>query len=109
MSPALIWPVAALIGLIIGSASWKLREHGRKVDALAAIPEQPAAPSPDEIAALMEPLAADLAEQYAEAIETLRPPPCPHKNNRPSCGPCGESRTVDAAAALVREMGGVQQ
>lgn len=52
----------------------------------------------------------DLAGQIAEAVERLTPEEdCPHANNRPSCPRCAERRTVLAAAAVVRETGGVAQ
>ena len=50
----------------------------------------------------------DLAAQFADAIETLLPEDCPHRNNRPSCWRCAERRTVEAAAGIVRDTGGVQ-
>ena len=49
----------------------------------------------------------DLAVQFADAIETLRPEDCPHRD-RPSCPRCAQRRTVVAAAILVRETGGVK-
>ena len=49
----------------------------------------------------------DWADRAAEAIETLRPQDCPHANNRPTCGRCGERRTVEAALKMVRETGGL--
>ena len=53
-------------------------------------------------------LATQLAVQYADAIETLLPPPCKHRDGREpaSCVKCAERRTVQAAAAMVRETGG---
>jgi hypothetical protein len=58
-------------------------------------------------------LAAQLADakalpaRIAEAIEALLPEDCPHRD-RPSCAKCSQRRTVQAAAAVVRETGGVK-
>lgn len=48
----------------------------------------------------------DLAAQFADAIETLLPAGCTHRD-RPSCPVCSARRTVQAAARVVRETGGV--
>ena len=48
----------------------------------------------------------DLAAQFADEIELMLPLPCDHRN-RPSCARCAERRTVQAAARVVRETGGV--
>jgi hypothetical protein len=48
-----------------------------------------------------------LATQYAAAIEALLPEPCDHRD-RLRCPVCAERRTVWAAAAVVRETGGVK-
>ena len=50
----------------------------------------------------------DLARQYADAIETLLPLPCDHRD-RPSCPKCSARRTVQAAVDVVHRAGGVQQ
>jgi hypothetical protein len=49
-----------------------------------------------------------LASQYANAVETLLPEPCTHRD-RPSCPVCAVRRTIYAAARAVRETGGQQQ
>lgn len=48
----------------------------------------------------------DIAAQFADAIEAMGGEDCPHRD-RPSCARCAQRRTVLAAAAVVREMGGV--
>jgi hypothetical protein len=60
--------------------------------------------------AMLKRHAVALATQYADAIETLLPPPCKHRDGREpaSCVKCAERRTIQAAAAMVRETGGVQ-
>ena len=101
---ALPWIIAAAEALALAAvtvAGW--RRAGRKVDALAELPQS--SPSPAEAAG-----AALGASDYADAIETLLPEDCdpPHRD-RPSCPVCSARRTVQAAAAVVRETGGAAQ
>ncbi len=51
----------------------------------------------------------DLAAQLADAIGTLTPLPCKHRDGRdlPTCARCAERRAVKAAIAVVRETGGI--
>ena len=60
--------------------------------------------------AMLKRHAVALATQYAAAIEALTPEDCdpPHRD-RPSCPVCSARRTVQAAAAVVRETGGAAQ
>lgn len=47
-----------------------------------------------------------LTAQIADAVEALLPELCTHRN-RPSCPTCSARRTVQAAAKVIRETGGV--
>lgn len=49
-----------------------------------------------------------VAAQLAEAVEAMPAEVCDHRD-RPSCPKCATRRTIMAAAAVVRETGGVQQ
>jgi hypothetical protein len=60
--------------------------------------------------AMLKRHAVALATQYAAAIEALTPEDCdpPHRD-RPSCPVCSARRTVQAAAAVIRETSDKQQ